>query len=122
MKKRNLALRTPSSFSYEMLLKDDQSIEHVKVTRSNQVLSLPKNKHIGISASLANKAYVNWTACARPDCSWSLGGGSLWAAILTPLRACPIVAAIEPDLLLGRFAKIRCDDHQVQLIRMKGMS
>ena len=42
MTSRNLALRTPSSFSYEMLLKDDQSISHVKVTRRKHGLSLPK--------------------------------------------------------------------------------
>ena len=45
MTNRNLALRTPSSFSYEMLLKDDQSIEHVKVTRRNHVLSFPKQAY-----------------------------------------------------------------------------
>ncbi len=73
---------------------------------SAESMSFFKNKHVGISTSLANKTYVNWTACARPDCGWSCGGGSLWAAILTPLRACVMVAAMERDLLLGRFAKI----------------
>ena len=96
MKSSNLALRTPSSFSHDMLLKDDQSIEQVKVTR---------RKHVAIFTALANVTYVNWTACARPDCCWSLGGESLLAAILTPLRACAVVAAIEPDMLLHRFAK-----------------
>ena len=66
-----------------------------------------KNKHVDIFTSLTNKTYVNWTACARPDCGWSLGRGSLLAAILTPLRACPMVAAMEPDLHLGWFAKNR---------------
>ncbi len=37
MKNRNLALRTPSSFSYEMLLKDGQSIEHIEVKRRKPV-------------------------------------------------------------------------------------
>ncbi len=105
MKNRNLALRTPSSFSYEMLLKDDQSIEHVKVTRGNQVLSLHKKQayryfYVFGEQSIreldgVRKARLRLVSRRRISLGCNLDAATRLS----------IVAAIEPDLLLGRFAK-----------------
>ncbi len=106
MKNRNLSLRTPSSFSYEMLLKDDQSIEHVKVTRRNHVLSFPKTiiRHFYFFGEQnireldgVRKARLRLVSRRRISL-----GGNLDAA--TRLSHGP---AIEPNMLLGRFAKNR---------------